>query len=158
MKKKNFNNLNTFPIAAIIDKAFLGITGVLLLCHAPLLSAESTVTRQEKSDKVVSNTIIATDAGSVDNVTDTRVLYAEQWELARSGESILELPVLNQVVNKWLLDKDNKIEIQYPGGEEGELWVQQLTDWLVSLGVPSGDMLVVPGSGTDDTIKFDIIK
>ncbi|GMR01163.1 MAG: hypothetical protein BMS9Abin19_0521 [Gammaproteobacteria bacterium] len=85
-------------------------------------------------------------------------LNAEQWELARSGETILSLPVLNQLVNTWLAEKQKKIEIQYPGGEDGEFWVQELTDWLVSLGIPSKNMVTTPGSGADDVIKFNIIK
>jgi len=85
-------------------------------------------------------------------------LQAEQWELARSGETILSLPVLNQLINAWLADKRKNIEIQYPGGEDGEFWVQELTDWLVSLGIPSKHMVITPGSGADDVIKFNIIK
>jgi hypothetical protein len=85
-------------------------------------------------------------------------LHAEQWELARSGETILSLPVLKQVVGAWLADKQKVIEIQYPGGEDGEFWVQELTDWLVSLGIPSDNMVTTPGSGADDVIKFKIIK
>ena len=85
-------------------------------------------------------------------------LHAEQWELARSGETILSLPVLNQVVRAWLAEKQKKIEIRYPGGEDGELWVQQLTDWLVSFGIPSKYLVTTPGSGADDVIKFNIIK
>lgn len=85
-------------------------------------------------------------------------LYAEQWELARSGETILSLPVINQLIKAWLSDKQKKIEIHYPGGEDGEFWVQELTDWLVSLGIPSKHMVISPGSGADDVIKFDIIK
>ncbi len=85
-------------------------------------------------------------------------LHAEQWELARSGETVLSLPVLNKVIKAWLSKKDKKIEIQYPGGEDGELWVQELTDWLVSLGIPSRHMVTTPGSGIDDVIKFSIIN
>lgn len=83
-------------------------------------------------------------------------LYAEQWELARSGETILSLPVLKQVVQAWLADKQKKIEIQYPGGEDGEFWVQELTDWLVALGIPSKYMIITPGSGADDVIKLNL--
>ena len=86
------------------------------------------------------------------------LLHAEQWELARSGESILSLPVLKQLVNTWLQDKNKKIEIQYPGGEEGEFWVQVLSDWMVSLGIPSNNMVLVAGSGSGDVIKFDLVK
>ena len=85
-------------------------------------------------------------------------LHAEQWELARSGETILSLPVLNQVIKAWLSDKQKMIEIRYPGGEDGELWVQELTDWLVSLGIPSKTIVTTPGSGADDVIKFNIVK
>ncbi len=85
-------------------------------------------------------------------------LYAEQWELTRSGESLLSQPVLKEVVTAWLQRQDEIIEIQYPGGEEGELWVQELMDWLVSLGIPSSQMLAVPGSGVDDVIRFSLVK
>ena len=85
-------------------------------------------------------------------------LYAEQWELTRSGESLLSQPVLKGVVIAWLQRQDEIIEIQYPGGEEGELWVQELMDWFVSLGIPSSQMLAVPGSGVDDVIKFTLVK
>lgn len=79
-------------------------------------------------------------------------------ELTRSGDSLLSSPVLNAVINAWLQDKHKKIEIQYPGGEEGEFWVQELADWLVSLGIPSAHMVTTPGSGADDMIKFNLIK
>ncbi len=82
------------------------------------------------------------------------VLYAEQWDMRRSGDKILALSVLRKVVNAWLEDRTKFIEIQYPGGEEGEFWVQELTDWLVSLGIPSQHMIITPGSGGDDMIKF----
>ncbi|NOQ90177.1 MAG: hypothetical protein GQ549_04455 [Gammaproteobacteria bacterium] len=86
------------------------------------------------------------------------LLHAEQWEMARSGESLLTLPVLKNLVAAWLNEKQKMIEIQYPGGEEGEFWVQELTDWLVSLGIPSKHMITIPGSGSDDMIRFNLIK
>ncbi len=85
-------------------------------------------------------------------------LHAEQWELARSGETILSLPVLKQLLRVWLSEKQKMIEIQYPGGEDGEFWVQELTDWLVALGIPSKNMVITAGSGADDVIKFNIIN
>ena len=85
-------------------------------------------------------------------------LRAEQWELARNGEQLLQQPVLNKVVNTWLLKKGYKIELRYPGGEEGELWVEELKDWLISLGIPSKYLVTVRGSGEADIIIFKIIK
>ena len=138
----NFKTLNKFQI----------VVGIIIFSVMSLLSAEVTVNSSEKNDKVVSSST------SVPEVSKGWLFHAEQWELARSGESILSLPVLNKVINIWLQDKDKQIEIQYPGGEEGEFWVQQLSDWLVSLGVPSDRMVTVPGSGADDVIKFALIK
>ena len=148
-----------------------GILGFVLLFFITSLNAEVPNKYNEKNDKVVIGTLAQQEALSeqvlpaqvageeiANNGVKSRVLYAEQWEIARSGESILLLPVLNQTVNAWLRDKQKKIEIQYPGGEEGEFWVQELTDWLVSLGVPSNRMVIVPGSGADDAIKFALIK
>ena len=85
-------------------------------------------------------------------------LRAEQWEAAREGERILALPVLQQLVNRWDAHPGQKIELRYPGGEEGELWVGELGDWLVSLGVESSAMVAVPGSGQADIIHFQILQ
>lgn len=84
------------------------------------------------------------------------VIYAEQWDMTRSGDKVLALPVLQKVINAWLRDRSKIIEVQYPGGEEGEFWVQELSDWLVSLGIPSRQMIITPGSGGDDMIKFTL--
>lgn len=89
---------------------------------------------------------------------DELKLHAEQWELARNGEQLLQVPVLNKVVNTWLLKEEYRIELQYPGGEEGELWVDELMDWLISLGIPSKYLIAVRGSGEADIIIFQIIK
>jgi hypothetical protein len=89
---------------------------------------------------------------------DELVLHAEQWEVARAGESLLALPVLQHVVNAWAAHPHQKIELRYPGGEDGELWVAELKDWLVSLGIASKYMTAVPGSGEADAIRFQIIQ
>lgn len=153
-----------------------GISFFCLLLLATSIYAEVAVNNSEKNDKIKNNSL------SLQNVTGEQVisgrsagslsgvgldanpaakvwkLNAEQWELARSGESILSLPVLSQLINTWLLDKHRKIEVRYPGGEEGEFWVHELTDWLVSLGIPSNHVVIIPGSGADDMIKFALIK
>jgi hypothetical protein len=85
-------------------------------------------------------------------------LTSEQWEFSRNGEALLSLPVLKQIINAWLSEKDKLIEIQYPGGEDGEFWVQELSDWFVALGIPSDAMVVVPGSGADDMIQFNLVS
>jgi hypothetical protein len=149
---------------------------ILLLFFMTSLNAEVSVKYNEKNDKVVISALseqqnlskqdsskhVSSDQPmekkTANNGLKYHVLYAEQWEIVRTGESILSLPALNQIINAWLGDRQKKIEIQYPGGEEGEFWVQELTDWLVSLGIPSDHMVITPGSGADDMINFALIK
>lgn len=86
------------------------------------------------------------------------VLHAEQWELSRNGERLLGIDTVADVVREWSSDRQKKIELQYPGGEEGELWVYQLMDWLVALGIPSKSLVAVPGSGQGDIIRLRVIR
>ena len=134
--------------------------GVILSLSTPLIYAEVSAQDTGNDSEVAAGADPGQDkrvaAGPVSDTALT--LNAEQWELARSGETILSIPVLKQVVRAWLADREKIIEIQYPGGEDGDFWVQELTDWLVSLGIPSDNMFTTPGSGADDVIKFKIIK
>ncbi len=85
-------------------------------------------------------------------------LHAEQWELSRNGERLLGISGMAEVVKEWSSDDRQQIELQYPGGEEGELWVYQLMDWLVALGIPSNNLVAVPGSGQEDVIRLRVIR
>lgn len=82
------------------------------------------------------------------------LLHAEQWELSRHGERILANNDIAEIVRAWMTGQNQRIELQYPGGEEGELWVHELMDWLVALGVPSEQLVTVPGSGQEDIIRL----
>lgn len=130
---------------------------IVLSLSSPVIYAEVSDQGAGSSSPLTSSVVPAQDKAPSMEATAWK-LHAEQWELARSGETILSLPALKQVVGAWLSDKQKVIEIQYPGGEDGEFWVQELTDWLVSLGIPSDNMVTTPGSGADDVIKFKIIK
>jgi len=171
LKKTIFNKLDhRYVMGKLVANTGRGICLSLILLMMPLY-ADVLDKLSEKNDKVALNTSIAKDPWPQSEVDNKRVqnkkgdnrleyhaLFAEQWEIARSGESILSLPVLNKMVNAWLKDRQKMIEIQYPGGEEGELWVHELADWLVSLGIPSDHMIIVPGSGADDVISFVLVK
>ena len=93
---------------------------------------------------------------TLDNMEWT--LTAEQWDLVKNGEQLLKLPVIHDVVNAWLLKPEDNIELRYPGGEEGELWIEELMDWLISLGIASKYMVAVPGSGEADIVIFKLVK
>jgi DnaJ-domain-containing protein 1 len=84
-------------------------------------------------------------------------LRAEQWDTLRNGDALLKQPQLAELMQRWMSRPGSTIELRYPGGEEGEVWVHELIDWLVALGVPSTAMQTLPGSGTDDTIYMVLI-
>ena len=157
---------------------YLGAALTLIMALLPVsVQAEISAVTGNKSKEAVKNTgnndkvAASPHAGTVEVSTAAYeglsersvsasewIIKAEQWELVRDGESILALPALNAVVNNWLKEKDKLIEVQYPGGEEGEFWVHQFTDWLVALGIPSDRMVTVRGSGADDIIRLNLIK
>ena len=95
---------------------------------------------------------------SLNAIAAENSLLAEQWELSRSGDALTKIPVINKVVNQWSLKPKQRIELHYPGGEEGELWVEELRDWLISLGIPSNNVVIVPGSGVEDIIRLHVVR
>lgn len=85
-------------------------------------------------------------------------LHAETWDVSRHGEILIKVPELATMVKQWLANQQQKIELRYPGGEEGELWVEELADWLVSLGVPGSAIQISPGSDARDIINIVLIE
>ena len=81
-------------------------------------------------------------------------IHSEQWDMPRHGETLIKQQQLGKMIRLWAAQPDSRIDISYPGGEAGELWVQELMDWLVALGVPSDAMLSSPGSGGEDIINL----
>ena len=89
--------------------------------------------------------------------TTSVTIHAEQWDMPRHGETLIRQPQLRQIVSAWMQHPETRIEIRYPGGEEGELWVRELMDWLIALGVPSASMGSIPGSGAEDVIHLELV-
>lgn len=85
-------------------------------------------------------------------------IHAEVWARPRSGDALLALPALQDLLRDFDERTAASIEIRYPGGEEGILWALELQDWLVALGVPSGQIETVVGSGVQDSIRILLNK
>lgn len=85
-------------------------------------------------------------------------LHAETWDMPRHGEALLKVPELSEFMKHWMKNPQQKIELRYPGGEEGELWVEELKDWFVALGVPVNLIQVFPGSNAEDIINIVLIN
>ena len=85
------------------------------------------------------------------------VITAEQWAIPRHGERIIKMPEIKKIVHLWHQNTQQIIEISYPGGENGELWLTELNDWLIALGVSSANINSIAGSGSKDIIKLTVI-
>ena len=77
---------------------------------------------------------------------------AAQWTTPRSGETVATLPGLLAVMQQVVQHSDQNVVLHYPESENGEKWVAEVRDWLVSLGLASNRIQSIPGS-VGDMIK-----
>lgn len=83
-------------------------------------------------------------------------LTADHWARPRSAAAVLGMDAVRQAVAEWVKRPGGIIEIQYPGGEAGMLWADELRDWLVSLGVPLDGIRTLSGSAAADRLQLVI--
>ena len=95
-------------------------------------------------------------AGSeaVANTVRIFTLSADEWARPRSGDIIPELSAVRSAVSYWGRGVDALMIIRHPGEDSGELWAAELRDWLISLGVPSDYIRLVPGTQAADEINI----
>ncbi|MCP4486501.1 MAG: hypothetical protein GY820_04160 [Gammaproteobacteria bacterium] len=85
-------------------------------------------------------------------------LGADEWARPRSGAVIAEFAALRSAVTYWETGADHGILIRYPGEDSGEIWATELRDWLISLGIPTDYIELVPGSQAADEIRLIVGK
>jgi hypothetical protein len=69
---------------------------------------------------------------------DAYTVSADQWAQQRSGSALLKLQPLHDAVAAWLAQPGTRIVIRHAASDAGNLWAGELSDWLVSLGIPAG--------------------
>lgn len=84
-------------------------------------------------------------------------LSAEQWERPREAALLTQYPSLQAVLKDFNSAPTALLQIRYPGGEQGEFWAQELSDWLVTLGVPSARIDSVSGSANPGIIELTVM-
>lgn len=82
------------------------------------------------------------------------ILGLEEWSRPRSGIAVSEMQPVRNAVTAWGKAPRSTLQIRYPGGEEGSLWAEELSDWLISLGVPERAIEVLPGSTSEDSVEI----
>jgi hypothetical protein len=85
------------------------------------------------------------------------ILKASEWNVPRSSEAILAMPALRETMQAYSKQPKAQIQIHYPGGDEGTLWVTELRSWLVSLGIASTHIELLPGSRDPGQIEIQVV-
>lgn len=88
---------------------------------------------------------------------ETHILTAEQWNIPRQATSVLSMSALQNAVHDYQSKEGGKLLVKYPGGDEGTLWAYELRGWLISLGVASDDIELVPGSAKSTQLEISVV-
>ena len=86
------------------------------------------------------------------------VLTSEQWNVPRNESAILQMPALQQLMQAYKTKQHANVLIKYPGGDEGTLWASELRAWLISLGVASTHIELIPGSRDVNTLELHLLE
>jgi len=81
-------------------------------------------------------------------------ISADEWSRPRTGYSLSQMKPLQASINQLNKTPGSILVVQYPGGEEGVLWVSELKDWLVSMGIPSKRIQMRAGQANHETITI----
>jgi hypothetical protein len=85
-------------------------------------------------------------------------ISALEWAQPRQGEWLVRQPALVAAIGQLQEQPQSRLQIRYPGGDEGVLWAEELQAWLIALGVASNRIERVPGSSEADMIQLDIAQ
>ncbi len=100
--------------------------------------------------------IILIFAHTVNATEITYHLTTEQWAIPRSVNSILTIDAISFAMESMRLDSNSTLIIHYPGGDEGSLWATELRSWLISLGLSTSRINLIPGSSDIKQIDLEI--
>jgi hypothetical protein len=92
------------------------------------------------------------------NAQEIETLSQAQWNIPRSATTIIGMPAIQNTVRKYQATSGSRIHIRYAGGDEGTLWVNELRSWLVSLGVPSRDIELLPGASSPEQLELRVVN
>ncbi len=87
----------------------------------------------------------------------TETLSRSDWPEYVNGPSILGLPPVHRILQKFEEDEKIIVEIRYPGGDLGKAWAESLAGWLVTFGMPEKYIELYPGSGVADLLIISLI-
>lgn len=83
-------------------------------------------------------------------------LTREQWGHPLSGREVTGIKPLQDVVKRLIENQDAILVILYPDDDSGIKWATQVVEWLVSLGVTSTRVQMIPAGTSADIIELEI--
>ena len=89
---------------------------------------------------------------------DSEKLSQAQWNVPRSATTIIQMTPIQNTIRKYQAKDGTRIQIRFAGGDEGTLWVYELRSWLVSLGIPSADIELIPGASDPAQLELSVIN
>ncbi len=89
---------------------------------------------------------------------DSEKLHQAQWNVPRSATTIVNMAPVQNTIRKYQAQDGARIQIRFAGGDEGTLWVRELRSWLVSLGIPSTDIELIPGASDPAQLELSVIN
>lgn len=81
---------------------------------------------------------------------------AEQWARPRSGKRVVAYKSLQGLVHHLDQRATAVVNITYAGGDEGQLWAEELRGWLVALGIPGDQIKLRTGLQYRDRLMLEI--
>jgi len=88
---------------------------------------------------------------------DIELLHANEWSVPKKATTILTMPAIEKSMKKLQRNVNTFLKLQYPGGDEGTLWANELRSWLIALGLSSKRIELVPGSAISTTIELEVL-
>lgn len=80
----------------------------------------------------------------------------DEWRSHAAGGRVLELDVVAELLGRFEEREGTVLTIRHPGGDAGSRWGVEFRDYLVTYGVPSRYMELVPGSGGLDILHVSL--
>ena len=85
------------------------------------------------------------------------ILTSSEWNVPRTTKTVLDMPALRKTIHAYGKHAGSRIQIHYPGGDEGSLWASELRSWLVSLGIASAHIDLLPGTRKPGQIELQVV-
>ena len=98
----------------------------------------------------------ATLSAAVSARAASYAITPEMWMRPRSGAVMLQMAPVRAAVRDWMRHPGAKLVILHSGDDMGSLWASEVQDWLVSLGIPSTDIVKQVSGQNENSVTLEV--